>query len=247
METNNIKLSVVIPAYNEEKRIGPTLLDLDRYLSKQDYGYQILVVIDGATDKTFETVEKYQKMVGNLEIINNPENHGKGYVVRQGLKEAKGDFRVFMDADNSTTIDHIEQCWPLLEEGFDVVIGSRDLAESKITKHQAKWKEILGDAGNMMIQIVGGLRGIPDTQCGFKVLTANAADKVAGIMRIDRWGFDIEMLVLAKKMGFKIKDFPVNWKNDEESKVSFGSYFNTLKELFQIRWNLMTGKYDLKQ
>ncbi|MBU2025232.1 MAG: dolichyl-phosphate beta-glucosyltransferase [Patescibacteria group bacterium] len=245
MHKPNIKLSVVIPAYNEEKRIGPTLLDIDRYLSRQKYPYEILVVIDGATDKTFQTVKKYQSMVHGLKIINNEKNHGKGYVVRQGLLQARGEFRLFMDADNSTVVDHIEKFFPYFDQNYSLVIGSRDLKTSKITKHQPKWKELLGDAGNIMIQFIGGLWGIPDTQCGFKVLTAEAAKKICEKMIIDRWGFDIEMLVLARKMNFKIKEIAVEWENDQASNVSFLSYFNTLKELFQIRWNLITGKYKL--
>ena len=246
MNSERIKLSVIIPAYNEERRIGPTLLDIDRYLSQQDYASEVLVVIDGAKDNTASVVKKYEEMIDNLRVINNQENHGKGYVVRQGLLEANGQYRLFMDADNSTTVNHVEKFFPALEEGYSVVIGSRDLKESKISKHQAKWKEFLGNAGNLLIQGIGGLWGIPDTQCGFKVLTAEAADKVCRAMKIDRWGFDIEMLVLAKKMGFRIQQLPVEWKNDEDSKVSVGAYFQTLKELFQIRWNLISRKYDLK-
>ncbi len=243
MKKGKIKLSVVIPAYNEEKRIGPTILDIDRYLSQQNYISEILVVIDGATDKTAQVVKKYEGMVQNLRIIDNSENHGKGYVVKQGLLEARGQYRLFMDADNSTSIEHIEKAFPHLEKDIPVVIGSRDLKESKIAVHQPKWKEFLGDSGNLMIQFLGGLWGIPDTQCGFKILSAEAARKICPLMRINRWGFDIEMLILAKKMDFKIKEIPVEWKNDPDSKVSLGSYFQTFKELFQIRWNILTGKY----
>jgi len=243
MKEEKIKLSVVIPAYNEEKRIGPTILDIDHYLSSQDYISEILVVIDGATDKTAQVVKKYEGMVQNLRIIDNTENHGKGYVVRQGLLEARGQFRLFMDADNSTTVNHIEKAFPYFEKEFSLVIGSRDLKGSEITEHQAQWKESLGNLGNLMIQFLGGLWGIPDTQCGFKVLSSEAVRKICPLMKIDRWGFDIEMLVLAKRLNFKIKEFPVEWKNDAESKVSLGSYFQTFKELLQIRLNIWTGKY----
>jgi glycosyltransferase involved in cell wall biosynthesis len=239
-------LSVVIPAYNEEKRIGPTLTDIDKYLSKQKYTYEVLVVIDGAKDSTYQVVKKYEKVIHNLKIINNLENHGKGYVVRQGILEAKGEHRLFMDADNSTTVDHVEKFFPHFKDGHDLVIGSRDIEGSNITKSQSKLKVFLGDMGNVMIQMIGGLWGIPDTQCGFKMLSAKAAKKICPKMKIDRWGFDIEMLVLARKMGFEIKEVAVTWKNDEESKVTLGSYVNTFKELFQIRLNLILGKYNLK-
>lgn len=242
-----IMLSVVIPAYKEEKRIGNTLLSLDKYLSSRPMPYEIIVVIDGSPDNTFQVVEKYQKMVKNLLVINNPENHGKGYVVRQGLLAAKGAFRLFMDADNSVTIGQMEAFSPLFEESdqVGVVIGSRDIKGSNIKKHQSFIKEFAGDAGNRMIQMVGGLWGIKDTQCGFKILTAQAAEMICPLMKINRWGFDIEMLVLAKKLGFQVKEAPVVWINDEASTVTMGGYFNTLKELFQIRWNLMTGQYNI--
>ncbi|MBD3238399.1 MAG: glycosyltransferase [Candidatus Moranbacteria bacterium] len=241
-----MKLSVVIPAYNEENRISKTLIAVNKYLSAQKYASEILVVIDGATDKTFDVVKGHQKQIKNLVIQNNSKNHGKGYVVRQGLLKAQGDYRLFMDADNSTTVDHIEKFFPHFEKGYDLVIGSRDIKGSQLKKRQPFWKEFLGNAGNLMIQMVGGLWGIPDTQCGFKALTAGAAENICQTMKIDRWGFDIEMLVLARKAGYKIKEVPVVWINDEASKVSFLSYFNTLKELFQIKFNLLLGNYRIK-
>lgn len=244
---DEVILSVVIPAYKEEKRIGDTLLSLDKYLSRLNFPYEILVVIDGSPDNTFAVVEKYQKMIKNLWIINNPENHGKGFVVRQGLLAAKGIYRLFMDADNSVTIDQIEEFSPQFEDKeVGIVIGSRDIKGANVKVHQPKWKELLGDMGNILIQLVGGLWGIPDTQCGFKILTAEAAELICPLMRINRWGFDIEMLVLMKKLGYKIKEAPVVWVNDEATTVSIGGYINTFKELFIVRWNLWTGKYDIK-
>ena len=243
----DIILSIVIPAYKEEKRIGNTLLSLDKYLSPLNFPYEIIIVIDGSPDNTFQVVEKYQKMIKNLKIINNPENHGKGYVVRQGLLAAKGAYRLFMDADNSVDISQIENFSPHFEEPeIGIVIGSRDIKGSNIKKHQPFLKELAGDVGNIMIQTVAGLWGIRDTQCGFKILTAEAAELVCPIMLINRWGFDIEMLTLTKKLGFKIKEVPVAWVNDEATTVTLGGYFNTLKELFLIRLGLWTGKYDIQ-
>ncbi len=243
----DIILSIVIPAYKEEKRIGNTLLSLDKYLSPLNFPYEILVVIDGSPDNTFQVVEKYQKMIKNLKIINNPENHGKGYVVRQGLLAAKGIYRLFMDADNSVDIAQIENFSPHFEDpDVGVVIGSRDIKGSNIKRHQPLLKEVAGDVGNRMIQVVAGLWGIKDTQCGFKILTAEAAEIICPLMLINRWGFDIEMLTLAKILGYKIKEVPVVWVNDEASTVTLGGYFNTLKELFAIRLGLWTGKYDIK-
>jgi len=250
IKNQEVILSVIIPAYKEEKRIGNTLLSLDKYLSPLNFPYEIIVVIDGSPDNTFSVVEKYQKMIKNLWVINNPENHGKGYVVRQGLLAAKGAYRLFMDADNSVTINQIEGFSPQFEDKeVGIVIGSRDIKGANIQKHQPKWKELLGNMGNIAIQLVTGLWGIPDTQCGFKILTAESAELVCPLMMVNRFGFDFEMLVLVKKLGFKIKEAPVVWINDEATTVTlFGAngYLNVLKDLLLLRLRLWTGKYDIK-
>jgi len=249
MTEEKLHLSVIIPAYNEAKRIGDTLLDLDKYLSTQNYSYEILVVIDGATDNTFEVVQGHQKLVQNIRIINNEENHGKGYVVRQGILEAKGKWRLFTDADGSSSIDHIEKMWPLTREGCDVVIGSRDSKDAKGAGQDVKQpflKQLLGNAGNILIQIFA-VPGIWDTQNGFKMFSADAAKKVFSVARIDRWGFDIEALALSRKLGYKIGKIPVHWKNDPDSHVTLGGYLHTFVELFQIRMNLIRNVYGLSK
>lgn len=245
-EKTSTYLSIVIPAYNEEKRIGDTLLDLDKYLTTQDYSYEILVVIDGATDKTAEVVNGHKKLVKNLRVIDNKENHGKGYVVRQGMLEASGKYRLFMDADGSTSIDHVEKMWPLVKEGYKVIISSRDPKDAKGASQDVKQplpKIILGNIGNILIQVFG-VWGIWDTQNGFKMFEAEAAEKIFGRARIDRWGFDIEALALARKFGYEIKIIPAHWINDPDSHVTLGGYINTFVELFKIRLNLIRGIYD---
>src|SRR3989344_1964669 len=129
--SEKIKLSIVIPAYNEAERIGGTLLDVDKYISEQDYSYEILVVNDGSTDNTVDVVNSYKKLVNNLRLLDNPKNHGKGYVVRQGMLEAKGEWRLFMDADGSTSLDHVEKMWPTADKGYKVIIVSRDTKDAK--------------------------------------------------------------------------------------------------------------------
>ena len=235
-------LSIVIPAYNEEKRIGKTILAINEYLQKQNYSYEIIVADDGSKDNTVNLVKNLGEKVKNLRVIDNKENHGKGYVVRHGIMEAKGEYRLFMDADNATTVDQVENLLPFFKNGYDVVIGDRDLKESEIKKHQSRFKEILGDMANVLIQILA-VPGIKDTQCGFKCFSAKFAENIFPKLKVDRWGFDIEILALARKFGYKIKTVPVVWINDEESKVSMSGYINTLKELFQIKWNLISGKY----
>ncbi|MBU1177546.1 MAG: dolichyl-phosphate beta-glucosyltransferase [Patescibacteria group bacterium] len=241
-----IYLSVIIPAYNEEKRISNTLLEIDKYLSDQDYSYEIIVVSDGSKDKTAAIVKKFSDLVKNLKLIDNKENHGKGWVVRQGLLAAKGKYRLFMDADNATTIDHFEKMIPFFKEGFKVVIGSRESRDAKGAKQavaQSFLKRQLGNFGNILIQLLA-VSGIWDTQCGFKAFTDKATNDIFKRCLIDRWGFDIEALAITRKLDYKIGIIPVNWVNDPNSKVSLKGYLNTFRELFKIKWNLILNKYD---
>jgi len=238
-------LSVITPAYNEERRIAKTLLDIDKYLSKQKYAYEILVVSDGSKDRTGFVVEKFQDAIKNLRLISNPENRGKGYVVRQGMLEAKGDFRIFTDADNSTSINQIEKMWPYFKEGFEVIIGSRDVKGAVIAVKQPWYRRVLlGDTFNLLVQAICGLWGIWDTQCGFKAFTKKAVEDIFPKCTIDRWAFDPEILVIAKKMGYKIKEVPITWVNDPESKVKLKSTIKMLFDTLKIRWNLIRHRYD---
>jgi dolichyl-phosphate beta-glucosyltransferase len=244
----NPYLSVIIPSYKEGKRIGDNLLEIDKYLNSKEYSYEILVVVDGSPDDTAQIAREFQGRVKNLRVIENPENHGKGYVVRQGLLESKGEIRLFLDADGSTSIKHLDTFIPEFKKGNDVVIGSRDIAGAYIQVHQPKHRELMGDMGNWLIRIVLGLWRYPDTQCGFKMLNAKAAKEVANRMVVDRFGFDFELIILAKKLGFKIKQMPVRWLNEEGSTVGLtgpNGFIQVLIDLFKTKWRLMTGKYDI--
>lgn len=241
-------LSVIVPAYREAERIGTNLLEMDKYLSAKNYSYEILVVTDGSPDNTPEVARRFAGQVRNLRVIENKENHGKGYVVRQGLLEAKGELRLFLDADGSTSIAHLDSFIPEFKKGFDVVIGSRDIPGAFVQIHQPKYREVMGDMGNWLIRIVLGLWSYPDTQCGFKMLNAKAAQEVANRMVVDRFGFDFEWIILAKKMGFKIKQMPVRWLNEEGSSVSLtgkNGFIQVLIDLFKTRLRLWTGKYRI--
>lgn len=242
---NKIHLSVVIPAYNEEKRIATTLLDVDKYLSEQKYDYEIIVINDGSKDNTAQVVNKIGELVKNLRLIDNKENHGKGWVVRQAMIEAKGKYRLFMDADNSTTIDHLEQFWPHIKSGYDLVIGSIELKGAKIEEKSAWYRRALGRFAKYIIRVFAGLWEIHDSQRGFKLFNEKAAEQIFPKQTIMRWGFDIEILVLAKKLGFKIKEVAVDWHNLGESKVNLSSYIKTFIELLKIRFNLITNRYKL--
>jgi len=239
-------LSVIIPAYKEAKRISKTLLAIDNYLSRQDYSYEIIVVDDGSPDNTAQVVKKFASLVRNLKLIDNKENHGKGWVVRQGMLEANGQYRLFMDADNATTIDHFEKMIPLFKQGYQIVIGTRDKKDIEGAEQavpQSFLKRQLGNAGNLLIQLVA-VPGIWDTQCGFKAFTAKATKDIFGRCQINRWGFDIEVLALARKLGYKIGIVPVYWINDPDTRVNLKGYLNTFRELFKIKWNLIRGKYE---
>jgi len=243
-------LSVIVPAYREADRIGVNLEKIESYFSGKNYSYEILIVTDGSPDNTPEVARGFSNKIQNLRVIENKENHGKGYVVRQGLLEAKGELRVFLDADGSTSIDHLESFLPEFEKGFDVVIGSRDVKGAFIQVHQPKHREIMGDMGNWLIRIVLGLWSFPDTQCGFKMLNAKASEEVASRMVVDRFGFDFELIILAKKLGFKIKQMPVRWLNEEGSSVGLtgpNGFFQVLIDLFKTKLRLMTGKYNIKK
>jgi len=235
-------LSIIIPAYKEEKRIGQTLSLIGSYLSKQDYEYEIVVVNDGSPDKTAEVVRSHQNTVKHLKLIDNNKNHGKGWVVRRGMMTAEGDFRLFTDADNSTSIEQVEQFFPYMQE-YDIVIGSIEVAGAKVNEHAQWYRRALGHFSKYIIRIIAGLWSIHDTQRGFKLFKAKAAQDIFSRAKIDRFGFDIETLALAKKLGYKVKELPVVWNNPSGSTVNLKSYIEVFKDLLRVRFNLWSGKY----
>lgn len=256
-------LSVIIPAYNEEKRLPKTLEEINKYLSRQSYDYEILVVNDGSRDKTAEIVRGRTPSIKNLKLIDNKENNGKGYVVRQGMLEAKGEYRLFTDADNSTSIDQIEKIWPEFSafakgyggpaeassEGgkarYDIVIGSRDVKGAVLDPPQPFLRKVIfGEGFKLYRKIIIGLWKIADTQCGFKMFSAKAAKDIFPRCKINRFAFDPEILLLGEKFGYKIKEIPVYWKNDPESTVKPKWIINMAIDLLKIKWNLITSKYD---
>ncbi|XOB40433.1 MAG: dolichyl-phosphate beta-glucosyltransferase [Candidatus Nealsonbacteria bacterium] len=242
--SNKIHLSVVVPAYNEQNRLPKTLREIEKYLKTQSYDWEIVVVNDGSKDNTSQVVKELLSEIENLRLVDNKENHGKGYVVRQGMLEAKGKYRVFTDADNSTSIDQVEKMWPEFEKGYDIIIGSRDIKGAVLSVPQTWLRRRIGDIFNLLVQITCGLWGIWDTQCGFKGFTEKAAEDIFPKCRIDRFAFDPEILVIAKKMGYKIKEIPVTWINDPESKVKLKSMIKMAVDLLKIRKNLIIKKYD---
>ncbi len=236
------KLSVIIPSYNEEHRIGHTLLSVSEFLKKQPYDYEILVINDGSKDGTAAVSRGLGAQVPNLRLVDNQENHGKGWVTRQGMLEAAGDVRVFMDADNSTKIDEITKFLPYFDQGFDVVLGSRRITGSNVAKDQNRLREFLGWVFRTIVHTLVPV-GVTDTQCGFKAFTASATTAIFPKQTIFRWAFDVEILALARRSKLKIKELPITWVNDEASHVKLSGMINMLLEIIRIRFNLWTGKY----
>ncbi len=236
-------LSGMIPAYNEEKAIKNTLLEINSFFANKNYNGEIIVVDDGSCDNTVAVAKKLKSIIKNLTVLKNKKNCGKGYSVKRGVLAANGKYRLFMDADNSTKIKQVDGFISFLENGYDIVIGNRDIKESRIEKHQSFYKEILGDLGNVFIRLFA-VPGISDTQCGFKCFSGKFAEDVFPRLTVSRWGFDVEVLALANKFGYKIKSAPIIWKNKEDSNVRLKDYILTLIDLFRIKINLITKKYD---
>lgn len=238
-------LSVIIPAYNEEKRIGKTLTAVYSYLNQQIYSWELLIVLDGVTDNTLEVVENFTQGKEHIRWIDRKQNYGKGYTVRQGMLAARGQIRLFTDADNSTDMPHFEQMQPLFEQGSHVVICSRD-GKDAVGAQQARpqpfFKRFLGNAGNLLIQILV-VPGIWDTRCGFKAFSAAAATKIFSVAQMNGWSYDDEALALARRFGYDIKIIPADWNDAEGTHVTKLDYLKNVWEAVRIRWNLISGVY----
>lgn len=244
--SNGVYLSVIVPAYNEEGRIVKTLSRIFEYLKSQNYSFEVILVSDGSKDGTVNAAKKKFGKEQNFFVIDYKENYGKGYAVRKGMLQAKGKIRLFTDADNSTDISHFKPMADFFSKGYDVVIGSRDSRDAVGAKQEMpqRWhKRLLGSWGNLFIQLVV-VQGIWDTQCGFKAFRAYSAERIFSKAKINRWGFDIEVLALARKFGFKIGIIPVCWINSPKSHVKLSAYFQILWEVVKIWLNIKRNKYS---
>lgn len=228
--TQNKKISIIIPAYNEEKRVGDTLDKILAYKNEHELDLNVVVVDDGSTDSTVEIVKSK-----NIQVIQQIKNQGKGAAVRRGMLEADGDIILFSDADLSTPIYEIEKLLPYFYDGYDICIGSRALKDELIKEHQPWYREFMGKTFNRIVQTLV-LKGIQDTQCGFKAFTKESARKIFRKSRIDGFAFDVEALYLASRYNFKVKEIPVEWYNDERSKVDpIKDSLKMLGEILKIR------------
>jgi dolichyl-phosphate beta-glucosyltransferase len=243
-EENEIYLSIVIPAYNEEKRIGRTLEEIMSYLKTKGYEYEIIVIDDGSTDSTREIIRKFEGKDSRLRVIENKIGKGKGYSVRRGMLETRGKFALFSDADLSTPISEIEKLVYWLEESYDVAIGSRGLKDSEVEIHQSFLREGMGKIFKKIMNLIV-FTGFKDTQCGFKCFKRHVVNEVFSKQRINGFAFDVEIIQIALHHGFRIKEVPVRWLNSPYSKVNvMRDPVIMLYDLFKIRFNNFTKKYS---
>ena len=236
--------SIVIPAYNEGARLGRTLDHVLAYVSDQRWDAEVIVVNDGSRDQTADLVREYAQRNPCLRLIENPGNHGKGYSVRNGMLNAKGEILLFSDADLSSPIEEAPKLLAALQAGADVAIGSRWLRPELQTQRQSLLRQFYGRLFNLALRILLGLN-YKDTQCGFKAFTRQAAQKIFLPQKIERWGFDPELLYLARKSKLKVVEVAVAWAHAEGTRISpLRDGIRMFGEILKVRWNAVTGKYS---
>ena len=233
-------LSIVIPAYNEARRLPETLARLYRWLGSTTLRTEIVVVDDGSTDGTAEAARETGGE--KITLLRHEPNRGKGYAVRRGMLAATGERRLMTDADLSTPIEELPRLMRELDHGADVAIGSRAVAGARIEIHQSAYREAMGRIFNRLVRLLL-LPGLKDTQCGFKLFTARAAEEAFGACRLDGFSFDVEALFVARRRGLRIAEVPVVWRNDEASRVSLGGGGAAFVDLFRIRFLAWRGVY----
>jgi len=237
------RLSVIIPAYNEERRVGATLDAIHQYCSQKGLKCEIIVVDDGSRDDTAGVVQALQARIPELYLVQYRSNRGKGYAVKAGVERSRGEYILFTDADNSTPIEEFERFLPLLSSS-EVVIGSRYHHDSSIKIKQPAYRILLGRMGNFLIRFLL-FDDIRDTQCGFKAFQHRAAREIFNRMKVNRFGFDIELLAIAYLLKYSVHEVPVSWYNSPQSRIRpIKDALRTFSELLYIKLNLMSGRYE---
>ncbi len=236
--------SVVVPAYNEGARLGATLEKVLAYVHAQGWDAEVIVVNDGSRDNTSDIVREHAAANPALRLVENPGNRGKGFSVRMGMLSARGRIVLFSDADLSSPIEEAPKLLQALEAGADIAIGSRWLRAETQTQRQPLYRQLFGRIFNLLLRLTLGLQ-FADTQCGFKAFKRPAVQAIFPLQKIERWGFDPEILFLARKFGFKVQEVPVAWGHSGGTRINpliDGS--RMFLEMLHIRWNDLTGKYD---
>jgi dolichyl-phosphate beta-glucosyltransferase len=237
MKKNGVYLSIVIPAYNEEKRIRRTLENTMEFLKGKEYSYEIMVVDDGSTDGTRREVLEIGGGNKNVKVIGGGVNHGKGYAVAKGAQESSGEYVYFTDADMSTPIEEVDRFLEeMLSSGSDIVIGSRAVKNAKILQYQPLYRQLLGKLFCAFVRLSCGIKYI-DTQCGAKLFRRKVVSEVFGELKINRFAFDVEILFLANRKGFKVSEMPVTWSHSNDSKVRvFTDGFKMFLDVIKLRF-----------
>lgn len=226
---NSKFISIIIPAYNEESRLSASIEKIIEFVEINNINAEIIIVDDGSKDNTVSAAKEFGDKV---RVLEQPQNMGKGAAVRRGMLESSGEILLFTDADLSTPIYEIKKVLAQFESGTEIFVGSRALDNSMIKKHQPKYRELMGKTFNVFVQLIV-FKGIKDTQCGFKAFTNQAAKKIFSIAKLDGFGFDVEVLYIARKLGYKIDEVPVEWYNDERTTVS------PIKDSAKMFWELI--------
>jgi glycosyltransferase involved in cell wall biosynthesis len=239
--------SIIIPAFNEQERIGVSLEAVLAHIARRRWSAEVLVVDDGSTDLTAEIVSRFARRHSTVKLLQNPGNRGKGYSVRHGLQKARGEMILFTDADFSTPIGESDKLFSALENGADVAIGSRWIESRLQTQRQPLHRQMAGRIFNLVLW--GILRlNYKDTQCGFKAFRRRSAQVLSSLQLVERWGFDAELLFLARKLRLRVREVPVEWAHDHRSKIRvFRDGFRMVADLLIIRWHQISGTYQLRQ
>ena len=230
-------LTIVIPAYDEEKRIGTTLEETAGFLGGRPWEWELIVVDDGSSDRTSDEVRKFSRRCSGIRCLRNERNRGKGYSVRRGVQAAGGRYIGFMDADYKTDIACLDEAVSRLDQGWDGAIGDRSLGETRIARTRRAYRQIGSEIFRYLLRVVVGLGKFGDTQCGFKFFQARVARDLFARQRVDGYMFDVEILLLAVRSGYRICSIPVVWSDDPDSRFKpVSGTVRDLAELIRIRW-----------
>ncbi len=242
-----MRYSIIIPAYNESRRIEPTLKKVLAYVQAQGWDAEIIVVNDGSRDNTADIIRRYSQGHPSLRLIENAGNRGKGYSVRNGMLNARGDVMLFSDADLSAPIEEAPKLLEAIAAGADMAIGSRWMRAELQTGRQSIHRQLFGRVFNLALRLVLGLN-FKDTQCGFKAFNRRAVETIFPMQKIERWGFDPELIFLAQKNGLRVVEVPVQWAHEEGGSIHpLRDGMRMVWDVLRIRWHWVMGKYGSRR